>query len=597
MLSTIPGNPAPTAATSGCCFRNSSIAASNRGQKRIVAGIVVGPERRKARDNFPIRPPRRASRSCRRNRSRSLLCSFHRPGLTIQISDDAQTLPGSNADARRRSPAVARRSIARSHQSRRSARLPSAERFRADLRQNFLHQPTITENRAGHHRAFGRPADRAPRLGETQLRATAPFACKDKWSSLRGRERSRPRCRSAPPKRHRTSPPCQNPPPPPGIRKALRPPPRSPVGRRRLKPAPDNRRRRPSSHFALTNKVGIFPAARRISAFFFGTTEETTTCSTSRFRRNFAIAASLRRAVSIRSVAPSFFRRSEGQLGERIADVDQQVTALLVRRGPWHNERNKHRATPLHNRGTACPAPNHARSLGREKIGSPAPPPPAHRSPAQPRARDQSQSARFHPSAFRERENQRPPRRSAACRASSSLRLTKSRPRPRALPRPVCRPFFSSASLTKRTSRLPAPTRKMASCSRRFARSRHECPELARHDRRLPLRIHEPRPLRRDADRRRPFPCPERRERRIARENRALPCRGRRRHRRAERHDGRPHRRDPRSARRGWLRPDRDHELRGKIRLRLLRSISRSGGKPAAIWRSAQLSDGSGQCH
>ena len=37
------------------------------------------------------------------------------------------------------------------------------------------------------------------------------------------------------------------------------------------------------------------------------------------------------------------------------------------------------------------------------------------------------------------------------------------------------------------------------------------------------------------------------------------------------------------------------HELRGKIRLLILRSVSRSSRKPAPVRRSAQLSDGSGE--
>ena len=65
----------------------------------------------------------------------------------------------------------------------------------------------------------------------------------------------------------------------------------------------------------------------------------------------------------------------------------------------------------------------------------------------------------------------------------------------------------------------------------------------ARH-RRVPLRVHEPRPLRRPARRR----GRERRDARAARPHGRQPRRGRRRRRRAERHDGRPGRRDPRGA-------------------------------------------------
>ena len=53
-------------------------------------------------------------------------------------------------------------------------------------------------------------------------------------------------------------------------------------------------------------------------------------------------------------------------------------------------------------------------------------------------------------------------------------------------------------SANRRTKRPPAPTTKMASCSKPMRAVKREVPGAARHHRRLQLRIHQPRPLRQD---------------------------------------------------------------------------------------------------
>ena len=107
----------------------------------------------------------------------------------------------------------------------------------------------------------------------------------------------------------------------------------------------------------------------------------------------------------------------------------------------------------------------------------------------------------------------------------------------------------------------------------------------ARH-RRLPLRVHRARPLRRHPRRR----GRERRDARAARADRGQPRRRRRRRRRAERHDGRARRRDPRGAA-----GDADPRLRRQVRLRLLRPVPRRRRVDAVLRRPARLPDGSGQ--
>ena len=62
--------------------------------------------------------------------------------------------------------------------------------------------------------------------------------------------------------------------------------------------------------------------------------------------------------------------------------------------------------------------------------------------------------------------------------------------------------------------------------------------------------------------------------------------------RRAQRDDGRPGRRDPRRARRGWVRTRGDPRLRGEVRLRALRPVPRRGRVRAAVRRPQGLPDG-----
>ena len=78
----------------------------------------------------------------------------------------------------------------------------------------------------------------------------------------------------------------------------------------------------------------------------------------------------------------------------------------------------------------------------------------------------------------------------------------------------------------------------------RHARDQGRPPGPAGDRRPVPVRVHEPRPLRRAARRRRRRQRPDAR---AARPHRGLAGRGRRRRRRAERHDGRPRRRAARA--------------------------------------------------
>ena len=90
-----------------------------------------------------------------------------------------------------------------------------------------------------------------------------------------------------------------------------------------------------------------------------------------------------------------------------------------------------------------------------------------------------------------------------ADREHAGRRPTRARtksPRRRSAPAtPGFRPSCSSAFPTKRMSKRTAPTPRMASCSKRSARSKRMS-RADRHHRCLSLRIHEPWPLRRDAD-------------------------------------------------------------------------------------------------
>jgi porphobilinogen synthase len=87
--------------------------------------------------------------------------------------------------------------------------------------------------------------------------------------------------------------------------------------------------------------------------------------------------------------------------------------------------------------------------------------------------------------------------------------------------------------------------------------------------------------LRRHPDRRRPFPCPERRKRRIAREDLSSRCAGADLVAPSDMMDGRTAPSAKRSTR--PARPDGHHELCGKIRLVLLRSVSRSRRESATV--------------
>ena len=86
-------------------------------------------------------------------------------------------------------------------------------------------------------------------------------------------------------------------------------------------------------------------------------------------------------------------------------------------------------------------------------------------------------------------------------------------------------------------------------------------------------------------------------DRRGARAAGAGAGRGRRRHRRAERHDGRPHRRDPRRARGSRPHPHADHGLQRQVRERLLRPVPRRRrlGRQPRQEQQEGLPDGPGQ--
>ena len=117
-------------------------------------------------------------------------------------------------------------------------------------------------------------------------------------------------------------------------------------------------------------------------------------------------------------------------------------------------------------------------------------------------------------------------------------------------------------------------------------------PDLRGRDRRLPVRLHQPRPLRRPARRRqrrqRQLARPAGPHRRLARA-RGRGCGG------AQRHDGRARRGPAHAARRRGLQGPADHRLLGQVRLRLLRAVSRGRRLRALVRRQARLPDGPGQ--
>ena len=108
----------------------------------------------------------------------------------------------------------------------------------------------------------------------------------------------------------------------------------------------------------------------------------------------------------------------------------------------------------------------------------------------------------------------------------------------------------------------------------RGARAEGALPRTRPDDRRRARPVHHPRPGR---PARRHRLHRQRRDRRGADAAGAGAGRGRRRHRRAERHDGRPHRRDPRRARGAGPDPHADHGLQRQVRERLLRPVPRRG--------------------
>ena len=123
------------------------------------------------------------------------------------------------------------------------------------------------------------------------------------------------------------------------------------------------------------------------------------------------------------------------------------------------------------------------------------------------------------------------------------------------------------------------------------ARAQERNSGSGRDHRRLHVRVHGSRPLRSSEGRRRR----QRRDPRAALPRGSFPRASRRRCRRAERHDGWPRGGDPIRAGRRRLFENVDPELRGEVRVGLLRTISRGRRVGAADRRSPRLSDGSGQ--
>ena len=123
------------------------------------------------------------------------------------------------------------------------------------------------------------------------------------------------------------------------------------------------------------------------------------------------------------------------------------------------------------------------------------------------------------------------------------------------------------------------------------ARDQARAARRARGHRRVPVRVHGPRPLRHHRGRR----SGERSDGRAARARRRVARGRRRRHRRAVGHDGRARRRDPPGARRARLREHGDHGVRGEVLLGVLRSVPRGRGFGAEVRRSAVVPDGSGE--
>ena len=128
----------------------------------------------------------------------------------------------------------------------------------------------------------------------------------------------------------------------------------------------------------------------------------------------------------------------------------------------------------------------------------------------------------------------------------------------------------------------------------RGARTEAALSRTRRDDRRGPRPVHDPRPGR--PDRRERLRAQRRDDRRPGAAG-AGAGRRRRRHRRAQRHDGRPHRRDPPGARSRRPHPHAHHGLLGQVRQRVLRAVPRRRrllGQPRQVEQDG-LPDGSGQ--
>ena len=123
--------------------------------------------------------------------------------------------------------------------------------------------------------------------------------------------------------------------------------------------------------------------------------------------------------------------------------------------------------------------------------------------------------------------------------------------------------------------------------------SRHQArrPVAGDHDRRVPVRVHLARPLRHRRGRR----DRQRRHGGAPGRDGAVARRCRRGLRGAVGHDGRPRGGHPHRARRARIRPRRHHRARGEVLLGVLRPVPRGRRFDAAVRRSPQPSDGSGQ--
>ena len=154
-------------------------------------------------------------------------------------------------------------------------------------------------------------------------------------------------------------------------------------------------------------------------------------------------------------------------------------------------------------------------------------------------------------------------------------------------------PCCCSGSRRPRTRRAPARGTTRASCSSPTRAIKEAHPELRRDHRRVPVRVHEPRPLRRPARRTAPSTTTPRSS--CSRAPRSSQARaGADVVAPSDMMDGRVGC-DPRRARRGRLRRHADRRLLGEVRLRLLRPVPRGRGLDAGLRRPPRLPDGPGQ--